>query len=115
MIALASRSRSILRPYSRCKPGTAAGSGLGASCSISSTMGCELGLGQQSGRQEPPRAAVGGTSDDDDRVKTDGGKLRLERVVVAQSMFDEIRVRPLDLNVLSDQQPVVGAQPRSHQ
>ncbi len=70
--------------------------------------GRELGFGQQSGRQSF-RSGGRRCFYNDDRVKSDGGKLRLERIVFPQTVFDEIRVRPLDLNMLFDQQPVVGA------
>ncbi len=75
--------------------------------------GRELRFGQQSGRQIF-RGGGRRYPYDDDRVEPDGGELRLERIVLPQAMFDEIRVRPLDLNMLSDQQLLVGVR-RDHQ
>ncbi len=88
--------------------GYGGGFGIGRVLQHEQHDGRELGLGQQPGRQSF-RGGGRRRSDDDDRVEADGGELRLERAVLAQAMFHDVRIRPLDLNVLSDQQSMIGA------
>ena len=76
-------------------------------------MGANSGLASNAGRQSF-RGRGRRRSDDDDGVEAGGRELRLERAVLAQAMFHEAGIRPLDLNVLSDQQSIIGAR-RDHQ
>ncbi len=48
-------------------------------------------------------------ADDDDRIETGCGKIAVEIGLLAQGMLDDGGVRPLDFNVLSDQQSIFVA------
>jgi hypothetical protein len=62
--------------------------------------GCEFRFGQQFHRQ---RLELGGRRrpDEDHRIESRGGELGIQRGILAQTMFDDNRVRPLDLDANS--------------
>ncbi len=47
--------------------------------------------------------------DYDDGIETDGGKMLIQIGILAEGVFDDDGVRPLDFNVLSDQQSIFVA------
>ena len=100
-------SRSILRPYSRCNPATGGGGGSGASCSSTSTNGANSGFANCLAAS-CSASPVGGAATMMTASKPGCGEFVVQGLVLAQPVLEDGGGGPLDLDVLSDQQPVLG-------
>jgi len=75
-------------------------------------------MGANSGRARSAAASISGLgrrwcSDDDHGIESGGGEVVIQRSVLAQAMLDDDGLRPFDLDVLPDEQPILPRVPRS--